>query len=242
MGFFDGAFGGIAGGLVSGIGSLFGASKANNSAKEIAAENNRLAVELASTQHQREVADLKAAGLNPILSAAGGGSAVPQLTVAPVQNELAGASEAVNTGLRSAQVKAQLDNLKADTASKTESATLAKENQDVSRQQGQKLIADYWKTDAEKNLTRQLEINAKKENTKKDKEIQLLEAQTSSARNSARLSSLDAEAAEYLGVKNKIIQQGAGSARAVGEAGGALIDIFKPKFNPNIGKPRPYVH
>lgn len=237
MGLFDG----LLGSAVSGVSSLFGASKQNSSAKQIAAENNRLAVELASNQHQREVADLKAAGLNPILSAGGGGSAVPQLTAAPVQNELAGASEAVNTGLRSAQVKAQLDNLKADTALKSENATLAKENQGVATEMRQKTVTDYWKADAEKNLTRQLEVNAKKDNLKKDKEIQLIEAQTNSARNSSRISGIEADSAETMGEMYRNLEKGGSMAKGLVGGAKVLKDIFSS--TPAATKlRRPYVH
>ena len=66
------------------------AKKANERNIQLQKETNQQNIDLANTAHQREVADLKAAGLNPVLSAGGSGAATPSLGTAQVQNELPG--------------------------------------------------------------------------------------------------------------------------------------------------------
>lgn len=218
MGLFDG--------LASAVLGFFGAKEQNASAKQIAAEQNRMAIELASTQHQREVADLKAAGLNPILSAGGSGAAVPNLATAPVVNEMEGA---LSSAQRGSQLRAALDNLEADTASKTESAKLAAENQGVAAEMRQKTVADYWKTDAEKHLTRQLEANAKKDNFKKDLEMQLIQAQIASARNAARISNVEAQSAEDMTATFRNLEKGGAAAGGLARGAKTIYDMFRPR-------------
>jgi len=66
------------------------AKKANEQNIALQKETNKMSIDLANTAHQREVADLEAAGLNPILSAGGSGAATPTLGTAQVQNTMPG--------------------------------------------------------------------------------------------------------------------------------------------------------
>lgn len=59
--------------------------EANKANIDLANATNQTQIELANTAHQREMADLKKAGLNPVLTATGGnGAATPGLTTASV--------------------------------------------------------------------------------------------------------------------------------------------------------------
>lgn len=83
----DAALALIAAGIIGTAGQLYTnnrnlkyQSQVNDVNWQIAAMNNATQVDMANSAHQREVNDLKRAGLNPILSAGGSGASTPSLT------------------------------------------------------------------------------------------------------------------------------------------------------------------
>lgn len=101
-----------------GVFSIFGQSLANETNAAIASDNNRTMIELANTAHQREVKDLVAAGLNPVLSVDGAGAPVPALTSARVENTMGKGFNTMNTlnsALDASIKREQVDNLEAQT-------------------------------------------------------------------------------------------------------------------------------
>lgn len=100
------AFGSIIGGLSSAVGAKrqqrFDAAQAQ---KQMDFQER-----MSSTAHQREIVDLRKAGLNPILSATGGrGASSPAGARAVGQNVL---GQGVNTGLAARRLSQELKNMK----------------------------------------------------------------------------------------------------------------------------------
>lgn len=94
---------------------FLGGERQNSANADIASAQMAFQERMSSTAHQREVADLRKAGLNPILSAKYGGASTPSGAGIPAVNSL---SPAVSTALQSKRLSADLENIDADTKKK----------------------------------------------------------------------------------------------------------------------------
>lgn len=104
-------WGAIAGAAAQAGGGIYGVAEARRNAR-----NQRdWTLEMSQTAHQREVADLRKAGLNPILSAGGKGAAIGPGATAQTPDLAAAAGGAVNTALAAKRTKADVDQVQTAT-------------------------------------------------------------------------------------------------------------------------------
>ena len=108
MGFFDG----LAGSLVSGVSSIFGGERANDANAKAAASNTAFQERMRNTQYQAAMADMKKAGLNPMLAYQQGGAAVPSGSVPTINDTI---TPAVNSARQSAIAAQEFDKIEAET-------------------------------------------------------------------------------------------------------------------------------
>lgn len=126
-------------GSILGAGALASAGAIYTNQQNLKNTNkwNDVQVDLANTAHQREVLDLRSAGLNPVLSASGSGASVPALGSANMTNPAEGIADGISSAadLYTPQYKAQVANLKANTENINEDTSAKKVQQSLVNQQ-----------------------------------------------------------------------------------------------------------
>ena len=134
----------IIGSGLSAIGGIF----SNKSAKKAAREQMAFQERMANTAYQRSMADMKAAGLNPLLAYQKGGASTPSGAQPNIRNPLESATQGASNYVQAKIADASIKNTEANTA-----LTLEKAN--TERLIQRKTVADTALSDATRIFTGQ---------------------------------------------------------------------------------------
>lgn len=181
------------------LGGLLGQSGANDrNQQQIGAAREQMAFQerMSNTAYQRSMADMRAAGLNPILAYQKGGASTPGGAMPNLENPMGGWGPALAGAANSAQaahrLSADVENTRTDTTKKVSENDLVKAGIDKAK-------ADTVTSASQAALNAATADKAKQDTVNAVISNEILKAGVTTAQGEARIKQAEAEAAENWG-------------------------------------------
>lgn len=163
-------WGEVAGAVVGGLASAWSTHQTNKAQKALADKQMDFQEDMSNTAHQREVKDLRAAGLNPILSAGGQGASAPVGAMANLEAPDVGDAleQGVSTAIEKRRLQKEIDAVDSQVLLNKQAAKTQKAQEKLNINSARVANANAKKVNAEASITR-AQVPVAKDKAKYDK-------------------------------------------------------------------------